>query len=269
MSEVWELLQLAFVQRAILAGVLVSITASSMGMLVVLRRSSMFGDALAHSSLTGVALGLLLGWQPLVVAAGYAVAIAIALPYFEKRSQLPLESILGFMLPISMALGVLLLSYIPGSQPELISYLFGSILSVGWNEVLTLVALALLALSLKLFFLKPLLFSSFDPEYAQVVGLPVQRIQTFYQIVLALTVVASIQVVGIILVNALVIIPANTARLVARSLTQMLWLTPLFAVVATLVGIGIALWFDLPPGPAITLTSGSGLVLALLLKKTR
>lgn len=264
MTELLALLQLPFVQRAIIGGGLVAITASLMGVLVVLRKSAFYGDAVAHASLTGVAIGLLLGWQPLVTAAGYAVLISVALPWLHHKSRLPIDSLLGFILPVSMAAGVLLLAINPGFQPDLISFLFGSILSVGQADIWMLLALTSLILGLFTFFRRQLLFSSFDPTYAKISGVSVHRIQLLYQVLLALTIVASIQVVGIVLVNALLIIPASITRLFARSLSQMLWLTPAVAVGVTGLGILLSLVLDLPTGPSIALVAGAVLIAAML-----
>lgn len=262
--EVLQLTSLPFVQRAVIGGISVAILSSTMGVLVVLRRSAFFGDAIAHASLTGVALGLLLGWQPLLMAAVWAVMLGFGLPWLEKSTKLPLDSLLGLLLPLSMAIGVLLLTYIPGYQPELVSYLFGSLLSISWTDIGLMVALTIVALGLLVWQRRQLLLSSIDPDFAQLRGINVARVQTLYQVLLALTVVVAVQVVGVVLINALLIVPTATAKFQARSLRSLWIITPLVAVLATTVGLGLSLAADWPVGPSITLVMGVGFGLSWL-----
>lgn len=269
MTELITLLSLPFVQRALLGGVLVAGVISWLGILVVLRKSSFFGDAIAHSALTGVAIGLLLGWQPILAAAVYAVVIAWLLPVLRKNSLLPIDTLLGFLLPFSMGIGVLLLSRMPGYQPELMSFLFGSILSISWTDIWVMTGLVAVVVIGMVLLWRRLLFAAFDPEYAQIMGVKVQRLDMFYHGLLALMIVAGTQVVGIVLVNALLVIPASIARLWVRSLNQMVIVTPIVAMVVTLLGITVSFVSDLPTGPTIAVVAGMGLLLSVGLKAVR
>ena len=141
-----DVLAYPFMQRALVAGLLVSLMTSLLGVLVVLRRSAFFGDAIAHASLAGVALGVLAGWHPLLTAAGVSVGISMGLHAVERRTRLALDTVLGFVLPFSMALGVLLLSFKPGYQPELMSFLFGSILTVSRDNLVWVAGITLVVL---------------------------------------------------------------------------------------------------------------------------
>ena len=267
MQEIVSSLQFPFVQRAILGGVLVAVLTSWMGILVVLRRSSFFGDAISHSSLMGIALGLIAGLNPIAVAAAYAVFVSLLLPYLKKHSELPQDSLLGFILPFSMGIGIILLAFIPGYQPELISFLFGSILAISWSDILIIAIISVIALIVVLFFKEKFTFVSFDNEYAKVVGINVSLIDTIYHIMLAITVVAGIRLVGIILVNALLVIPAITVRLLARSLKDMFIFTPVLAVVIVVLGLLVSFAGDLPTGPTIAVVSGLFFFIALVIKK--
>ena len=137
-----EALGYPFIQRALVAGLLVGLVTSLLGVFVVLRRSAFFGDAVAHASLAGVAAGVVTGTSPLALAAVVAVSIGLSLHRFERSARLSLDTILGFVLPFFMAIGVLLLSLSPGFQPELLSYLFGSILTVSWEGLAAIAAWA-------------------------------------------------------------------------------------------------------------------------------
>jgi zinc transport system permease protein len=267
MQEIINTLQFPFVQRAILGGIIVAALTSWMGILVVLRRSSFFGDAIAHSSLMGIALGLIIGINPIMVAAVYAIFVSLLLPFLRKHSELPQDSLLGFILPFSMGVGIILLAFIPGFQPELISFLFGSILGIGWNDVAIIAVLAIIAFFVALSMKGKFSFVSFDSEYAKVVGVNVSKIDTLYHILLAITVVAGIRLVGIILVNALLVIPASTARLLAGSLRDMFIFTPILAVVNVILGLIASFIFDLPTGPTIAVVSGVLFLITLSVKK--
>jgi zinc transport system permease protein len=257
-----ETLAYPFMQRALVAGLLVGLVASLLGVFVVLRRSAFFGDAIAHASLAGIAVGVVGGVPPLVPAAAVAVGIGLALHRLERLGRLSLDTILGFILPFFMAIGVLVLSLSPAFQPELLSYLFGSILTVSWRGLAAIAAVAV-AVALVLARLgRRLVFATFDPDGAHAAGIDVARLLTVHHVLLALTVIASISVVGIVLVNALLVIPAATAKLLARSLRQMFVLAPLLGIASVLAGLTVSAWLDAPSGPAIVVIAGSLFVAA-------
>jgi zinc transport system permease protein len=185
-----------------------------------------------------------------------AVGIGLTLHRLERVGRLSLDTILGFILPFFMAVGVLVLSLSPGFQPELLSYLFGSILTVSWRGLgaIALVALAVVAVLARLG--RRLVFATFDADGAHAVGIDVARLLTVHHALLALTVIAGISVVGIVLVNALLVIPAATAKLLARSLGQMFVLAPLLGIGSVLGGLVVSSWVDAPSGPAIVLVAG-------------
>jgi zinc transport system permease protein len=251
-----ESLAYPFMQRALLAGILVGLVTSLLGVFVILRRSAFFGDAVAHASLAGIAVGVVGGMPPLLPAAAVAVGIGLTLHRLERVGRLSLDTILGFILPFFMAIGVVVLSLSPGFQPELLSYLFGSILTVSWQGlgVTALVALAVVALLARLG--RRLVFAAFDPDGAHAAGVDVSRLLMLHHALLALTIIASISVVGIVLVNALLVIPAATAKLLARSLGQMFVLAPLLGIASVLGGLVASSWIDAPSGPAIVLFAG-------------
>lgn len=251
-----EALSLPFLQRALAAGLLVGLVASLLGVFVVLRRSAFFGDAIAHASLAGVALGVLTGLPPLLPAAGIGIGIGLGLNRVEKKSRLPVDTILGFVLPFFMALGLLLLAFAPGFQPELLSYLFGNILAVGPGSLWIITAIAAGVVPILLAMRRPLIFATFDPDGARVSGIRVDALLTLYHVLLALTVIASLKVVGIILVNALLVIPAATAKLLAHSLKQMFVFAPAIGIASVLVGLFASYHLDVPSGPAIAVIAG-------------
>jgi zinc transport system permease protein len=253
---VFDALAYPFMQRAMAAGVLVGVMTSLLGVLVVLRRSAFFGDAIAHAALTGVAVGVLMGWNPLLAAMGIGMGIAVSLQVMERRSRLALDTILGFVLPFFLAVGVLLLSLTPGYQPELVSFLFGSILMVSRDSLLVIVTITVVVLGFLLRFRHQLIFATFDEDAAQLAGIRVGLVLTSYYVLLALVIIASIRTVGTVLVTALLVIPAATAKLLAHSLRQMFMLTPLLGTAGVLGGMLGSYYLDLPSGPAIVVLSG-------------
>jgi ABC-type Mn2+/Zn2+ transport system permease subunit len=251
-----EMFSYAFMQRALAAGLLVGAITSLLGVFVVIRRSAFFGDAVAHASLAGVAIGVLAGLPPLPLAAAVAVGIGLSLHRLERVSRLSLDTILGFVLPFFMAIGVIVLSLTPGYQPELLSYLFGSILAVSWNGLAT-IAIISVAVAVALAVVgRRLIFATFDADGAQVAGIEVGRLLALYHVMLALIVVASISIVGIVLVNALLVIPAATAKLRARSLAEMFVIAPVLGTGSVLMGLLGSYWLDMPSGPAIVVVAG-------------
>lgn len=251
-----ESLAYPFMQRALVAGLLVGLVASLLGVFVILRRSAFFGDAVAHASLAGVAVGVVAGLPPLLLAAAVAVGIGLSLHRLERVGRLSLDTILGFVLPFFMAVGVLVLSLRPGFQPELLSYLFGSILTVSW-EGLAAIAVVSALVALVLARRGPaLVFAAFDPDGAHAAGLRVAALLTMHHVLLALVVIAAISVVGVVLVNALLVIPAATAKLLARSLGRMFVLAPLLGVGSVLAGLVASYRLDVPSGPVVVVIAG-------------
>jgi ABC-type Mn2+/Zn2+ transport system permease subunit len=155
-----------------------------------------------------------------------------------------------------MAVGVLVLSRSPGFQPELLSYLFGSILTVSWRGLAAIALVTVVVVSVLARFGHRLVFATFDPDGAHAAGIDIARLLTVHHVLLALTVIASISIVGIVLVNALLVIPAATAKLLARSLAQMFVLAPLFGIGSVLAGLMVSVWVDVPSGPAIVVMAG-------------
>jgi zinc transport system permease protein len=256
-------------QRALAAGLLVGLVASVLGVFVILRRSAFFGDAVAHASLAGVAVGVVTGLPPLLLAAAVAVGIGLSLHRLERVGRLSLDTILGFVLPFFMAIGVLVLSLSPGFQPELLSYLFGSILTVSWQALAAIAVVAGVVAVVLSRLGRRLVFATFDPEGAHVAGIDVGRLLTAHHVLLALTVIASISLVGIVLVNALLVIPAATAKLLARSLRQLFVLAPILGTLGVLAGLVLSSSLDLPSGPTIVVVSGLGFLAAWLWQASR
>jgi len=258
MSELFSLLQLPFIQRALLVGVLLSILMSIMGVLTLVRKAAFYGDAIAHSSLAGVAIGLWLGWYPLFTAILYAIGLALALPWLRRVIRLPLDNMLGILLPTSMGLGVVLFSLLPGFQPDMMSFLFGSLITIRAVDVWLVLSLFVVSVMIFWKFLPRLLLISLDEEYAQVLKLKSIWLERLYEILLVVTIIAGVKLLGVVLVNALLIIPASSAKLLATSLRSWLELTVLLSLCLVIGGMGLSLVLNVPPGATMAVSAGIG-----------
>lgn len=250
-----EFLAYAFVQRALVTGLLLGVMCAVLSFFVVLRRMAFVGVGLSHAALGGVALGLLLGAPPLVAAAVFTVGVAWVVGWLRGRTEVSEDTAIGVFFPTAMALGVVLISLSPAYRQDLVAYLFGNILSVRPDEVLPLAVLCVVGLGLIGFYFKELLFLGVDEEAARAAGLPAVRLRFLLLTLLAVTIVAAVRLVGIILVSAFLVIPAATGQALARSLRGML----VVAVISALISVVAGLWFswtwNLPSGAAIVLVS--------------
>mgnify|MGYP000918258520 CR=1 FL=1 len=253
-----------FAVNALLAGLIVGPMLGSLGTLVVIRRHAFFAEAVGHAALTGVAVGILLGEPytgPYGALFGYCILFTLGLEYLRGRTGLSADTLIGVFLSMSLALGASILLILAGriNVHILENVLFGSILTVNGTDlaVLAVVGIAVTALSAILY--NRFMVSSFHPALAQVRGLPVRTLDYLFVVLVTVVTVASLKIVGAVLVGALLVIPAAAARIVARSLAGFWWLSVGIATFATLTGILIPMEFDLPvpSGAAIILVAGS------------
>lgn len=267
MNTIIELLQLIFIQRALIAGLLLAILAGVIGTLTLIKKTSFYGDAIAHSSLAGVAIGLAFGVYPLFTAMIYSTIVALLLPSIKKKLSLSLDNVLGIILPFSMGLGILIFSLLPGYQPDMMSFLFGNILTITQNEVYLIIGIFVAFTVVFVKFLPQLLITALDEEYATISGLKVKLLQIIYEIILTLTIVAGVKLLGVILINALLIIPASAAKNVAKSLKSWLILSPILSILTVICGIFFAAILNTPPGATIAVFAGVLLIIMQLITK--
>jgi len=261
-----EALQLPFIQRALIAGLLVGGLASYLGVLVVQRRLSFLGDGLAHAAFAGVALGLLLHEEPLWVAIPFAVLVSLAITWVRERSSLGDDTAIGIFFAVSVALGVLFMSMRQGFAPDAVAYLFGSILTVSQTDLWVMGLIALLVAMLA-----PLwpywAYATFDRELALADRQPVMFYDYLLAGLIALVVVVSVKVVGIVLIAAFIVIPAATARLLTRTFASMTVLSVVIGVGSIIPGLAAAYAFDVPAGSAIVLVQAMMFALALAFQR--
>lgn len=256
-------------QRALIAGVLVSVLLSILGFFVVLRKMSFIGVGIAHAAFGGVALGHLLGIPVFLSASVFSVAAGLGIGAVTRRGRIKEDTAIGIFFAAGMALGVLFLSLKPGYITDLASYLFGSILTVTPTDLWIIAAAAFLILVLLALFFKELLASSFDAELARASGIPEGFLFYLLLGLVSLGIVSAIKLVGIILVSALLVLPAATALQWSRRYGCVLALSALFGLAYTVSGLAISYWIDIPSGATIVILGTAVFLLSLAISPLR
>lgn len=252
-----DFLSFGFLQRALITGVFLGVTCAVLAFFVVLRRMAFVGVGLSHAALGGVAAGVVSGLPPLPAAAVFTVGVAWVIGWLGDRSEISEDTAIGVFFPTAMALGVLLISLSPRYQQDLLGYLFGNILSVRPGEVLPMAAFSVATLGLLGYWFKEFLFIGVDEDAARAAGLPVTPLRYLLLTLLALTIVAAMRLVGIVLVSAFLVIPAATGQALARSLRGMLGLSVASALLSVAGGLWLSWLWDLPSGASIVLLSAA------------
>jgi ABC-type Mn2+/Zn2+ transport system permease subunit len=264
-----ELLTYGFMQRALLAGVLVGLLCGVLGFFVVLKRLSFIGVGISHSAFGGIAIGIVLGVEPLAAAAVFATLVAWAIGWLSRAGRLHEDTAIGILFSSAMALGVALISLSSTYQVDLFGYLFGNILAVSPQDLWVLGGIAVVVLATILLLFKELLFLAFDEEVARASGLPVTALYFLLLSCLALSVVAAIRVVGIVLVEALLVIPAAIGYQLARSYRGMLCISAVTATASAVAGLLVSYFFNVAAGATIVLVLSLLFVLALAVARNR
>ncbi len=263
------MLEFAFMQRALIAAVWIGVVCGALGFFVVLRRLAFVGVGISHSAIGGVALGIVLGVSPLATGAVFAALVALGIAAAARRGGLAEDTVIGVFFSGSMALGVVLFSLQRGYQQDLFGYLFGNVLAVTTGELAVLVALGATVLVALAIGFRSLLFTAFDEEVARAYGHPVDGLNAALLILLAVTVVIGVRLVGVILVEALLVVPAATAALWARHYGSQLALSIGLGAVSGAAGLVVAYQLDLAAGGAIVLVSVGLFFVSLLVARGR
>ncbi len=250
-----EILQYSFMQRALLAGLMIGTIAPTIGTFLVLRRLSLIADTLAHVALAGVALGLLLGVHPVLGALAVAVAGAVGVDRLRVSGRLFGEAALAIFLSGGLAVAVVIIGLAGGFNVDLFGYLFGTITAVQPRDLWLILGLGVVVLAAVGLFYKELFAITFDEEGARVQGVPVDALNFMLTLLVAVTVVVAMRVVGILLTSALIVIPAVTALRLARSFRSTVWIAMLASLIAVLVGMTASFYLNLAAGGAIVLSS--------------
>lgn len=261
-----EALQFDFMRHALVAGLLASVLCGIMGTLVVVNRIVFLSGGIAHAAYGGIGLAFFFGWPYLAGTLGFSLAAALTMAAITLKARHRGDTIVGVIWAVGMALGIVLLDLTPGYNVDLMSYLFGSILTVPSGELWMMAAMGVVITGLAAVFYPELLALSYDEEFARVRGVPVTALYLGLIALLAVTIVMVIQVVGLILVIALLTIPPFIVERYAGSLARMMVASSVLGALFTVCGLWLAYRYDLTSGAAIILVAGGGFFLSLLLE---
>jgi len=250
-----EVLGFEFFRNALLAGVFASIACGIIGTYVVVRRMVSVSGGISHAAFGGIGLGYFLGIDPLLGAAGFTVAAALGVGTLQLRARQQMDTLIGAVWAAGMAIGILFVYLTPGFAPDLFSYLFGNILLVPRGDILLMGILTAVIVAVVAVLYRELQAVTFDPDYAAVMNLPVERLSLLLLVLIALTVVMLIRVVGIILVIALLTLPAAISRLYTARVWTMMLLAVVLGIIFTVAGIALSYVIDVPSGATIVLVS--------------
>jgi zinc transport system permease protein len=265
-----------FMRHAFLAGLIVGITCSILSVYVVLKRLAFIGEGISHSAFGGVALALLLFQDSAsadvkvgAVTLVFCLSVAVLIGWASRGRRISEDSAIGVFFAVSMAAGVIFIALRRRYTGDVFSYLFGNILGVSSSDIVAISVLAALVLGVIVAFFKEIFFFCFDERLAAISGLPTRFLHYLLLVLLALTIVISIKVVGIILVSAFLVIPGAAAKLLSSSFKTMLVVSAAIGTASSLIGLYASYYLEVPPGATIVLIQFLTLVAAIGLKRLR
>ncbi len=246
-----------FILYALLAGLGIAITAGPLGCVVVWRRMAYFGDTLAHAALLGVVLSLALQWLPVIGVVITGLLLTVVLFWLERKQELSTDTLLGILSHSALAIGMIAIVLLQSKLPSLdvMALLFGDILAVTGQELVVLYIGVVLVLLVYARIWRDLVSLSSNEDLARIDGVNVSATRFVFMVLLAVVIAFAIKLVGVLLITAMLIIPAASARLFSHSPQQMILLSVVIAVLAVLGGLAMSLRWDLPTGPAIVLAA--------------
>lgn len=262
-----DFLSYGFIQRAYLAGSFIAVLCAILGLFLVLRKLSLIGDGLSHVSFGAIALGLFLGFYPFYVAIPLVIVASYLVLKLTEKAKIYGDAAIGIVSAVGIAGGVLLASLSNGFNVDLFSYLFGNILAISSQEVFLSVGLSVVILLVIIFLYNDLFSTTFDEQFARITGINTNRINVALMFLTAITVVLAVKVVGIMLVSAMLILPAVTALQISKGFKAAMITAAIIAVFSVLAGITISFYADLPAGATVVIVNFLLFALSFSIKK--
>ena len=246
-----------FIIRAVLAGILVVLMSGPLGCVVVWRRMAYFGDTLAHAALLGTGLAIAFEISPMVGVLVIGLVLSVMLVMLQRTPDLSIDTLLGILSHGALATGLVLLALLQhqGLRIDFMSYLFGDILAVSWNELLWMLVVVVVVIGILIYLWQSLLAMAIHEELAQTEGVNILRVRMIFMMLMALMIAVAMKVVGILLITALLIIPAASARRLAWSPETMALTSIAFGVLSVVIGVIASMQWDTPAGPSIVVAS--------------
>jgi zinc transport system permease protein len=251
MQDILSLFQYQFFQNALMAAILTSALAAMIGTYIVSRKVVFISGGITHASFGGIGMAYYFGLNPFLGAVVFAVASSLGIEWIATRGKIREDSAIAILWSLGMALGIIFVFLTPGYTPNLMSFLFGSILSVGMSDIMVLGIVLLFTALFFVIFFRPIVYTAFDPEFARTRGLPVTLVRNIMAVLVAIAIVLSIRVMGIILVLSIFTIPQNTALLFSGKFSGIIKGSVLFGICGSVIGLITAAVFDIPGSAAI------------------
>lgn len=252
-----------FFTRALIAGIGVALIAGPLGCFIVWRRLAYFGDTLSHAALLGVAFALLFDVNLTLSVFVVAASVSLSLIVLQRRATLSSDSLLGLLAHSTLAIGLVVLAFMTWVRIDLMSLLFGDILAVSVMDIIIIYSGGAIILGVLTLIWHPLFASTVNHELAEAEGMNPVRVNVIFMLLLATVIAISIKIVGVLLITAMLIIPAATARRFSRGPEQMALLAALFGIIAVFAGLGGSLQWDTPSGPSIVVAATALFVMSL------
>ncbi len=267
--DVTSLLGYQFFQYALMGGMITALATSWVGLFLILRREAMISDGIAHTAFGGVALGLLLGINPLFTALIVSILAVLGISYMRKKGLAKSDSAIAVMLALGFSTGLIIISISGGFNVEIFSYLFGSILTIDQTDLIIVSLLGLATIFFFGFFYKELLSITFDEESAIVTGIPAKVLSLGFNLLVAFTIALSIKVIGIILVAALMVLPGLSALQLNRSFKGTMLTTIFFSIVSVIIGILLSAIYNVATSGIIVFTAAGIFLTAAVYNRVR
>ncbi len=261
-----EMFSHAFMVRALIAGLLIAIVAALVGVSLVLRRNAMIGDGLSHAAFGAFAVATVLGIMPLAIALPVSIMVAFLIIKFSKSRKTYGDAIIAVLSASSLAIGILVISLSKGVNIDLNSYLFGSVLAVGWNEVILCSILAFFVILLYIFLHNRIFAITFDEDFAKSMGIKTGFYDAMFAIICSVVIVLGMRLLGALLISSLIIFPTLTAMKFTRTFKSTVILAVIISVVVFVLGLIMSYLFALPTGATVTVIHLILLCVASILK---
>ena len=261
-----EIFQYEFIRNAMIATILVNIACGIVGTFVVTKRIVFISGGISHAAFGGIGLGYFLGLDPIITAIPFSILAAFGIGFIAKKTKVGEDAAIGILWAIGMSLGIIFINLTPGYAPDLFSYLFGNILTIPFSDLIIMVVLDMIIIVVTILFYKEFKAISFDEEFSKVAGVPVDLLYFLLLGMVALSVVILIKVVGIILVIALLTIPAAICRQFTNNIKTLIFLSMSTGIILTISGLWISYILDLASGATIIIVLGAVFLLSSLAK---
>lgn len=269
MEMLFDLFQYGFMQRSLISAIAIAVICSIVGLFLVLKRHSLFGDALAHVAFGGIALGLFTGVYPLWTAYIVAILSAVGVNKLRESTKIPPDSSIAVLLTSGLAIGVILISISGGFTLNLFSFLFGNILLVTVDDVIMILITDAIVIPVIFILYKKLVLIVFDENQARVSGLNVTWINTLFIVLASITIIASIRLVGVLLISSLIVIPNITALMFGKGFKKTMFISCAISVFSVVFGIIMSYYLDLAPSGTIVLTMISMFLVTVIAKNMK